>query len=114
MQRPDTAPGSRRLDVTRLGETKIWLSAADADLATAAHLAVHFGGAENNVCSTPAQLGRHCGWYGRVPKNAIGERVVAELVRRGVDTTAVDRPEHDRLGLYLVGSVADRRGRTHL
>lgn len=113
MQRYDRAPGSRRFDVTSLGETMIRFSAgADADLASASSLALHVGGAESNVCSTLAQLGRRCGWYGRLPNNPLGDRVLAELMRRGVDTAAVDRPDHERLGLYFVGGVADRGGRT--
>lgn len=113
MQRTTMAPRRPRFDVTSLGETMLRLSAPeDAGFAAASTVALHVGGAESNVCSTLAQLGRRCGWYGRLPRNLLGDRVTDELSRRGIDVSAVDRPSDGRVGLYFVDSIADRFGRT--
>jgi 2-dehydro-3-deoxygluconokinase len=108
-----TTPGRRRFDVTSLGETMLRFTAGGGtSLRSAEALELHVGGAESNVCSTLAQLGRSCGWYGRLPANPLGDRVMDELSRRGVDVSAVERPEGERIGLYFVERVADRAGRS--
>lgn len=59
----------------------------------------HAGGAEANVAVALATLGRRSAMISAVPEGPIGEGVLGELRRHGVDTSAVLRPA-GRMGLY--------------
>jgi 2-dehydro-3-deoxygluconokinase len=65
-------------------------------------LDVEVGGAESNVCVALARLGWRCGWVGRLPDDALGNRVVRTLRADGVDVSAVKRAPGERLGTYFV------------
>lgn len=64
-----------------------------------AHFDAHVGGAEANVAVALAALGRRTAMISAVPEGAIGDGVLSELRRYGVDITSVLRPA-GRMGLY--------------
>jgi 2-dehydro-3-deoxygluconokinase len=72
------------------------------NLETAPDFDVHVAGAEANVAAALARLGRKVQWFSRVPDNALGRRVLSELARAGVDTSAVDFVANARMGIYFV------------
>ncbi|HEY0596160.1 PfkB family carbohydrate kinase, partial [Sphingopyxis sp.] len=59
----------------------------------------HVGGAEANVAVALAALGRHTAMISAVPEGPIGDGVLGELRRFGVDVATVLRPA-GRMGLY--------------
>lgn len=59
----------------------------------------HVGGAEANVAVALAALGRQVTMISAIPAGSIGEGVLGELRRYGVDVSAVQRPA-GRMGLY--------------
>jgi 2-dehydro-3-deoxygluconokinase len=60
------------------------------------------GGAESNVAVAQARLGLRVGWVSRVPDNALGQRVVGEIRRHGVDTSRVIWAQGERVGTYYI------------
>jgi 2-dehydro-3-deoxygluconokinase len=80
-------------------------------LADAPSLDLAFGGAEANVAVQLAQFGRSAAFVSRLPEGGLGERCVAELRGRGVDTGAVLRGG-PRIGVYfLEQGVGQRPGK---
>lgn len=71
-------------------------------------LELHFGGAEANVAIGLAALGHATRMVSRVPDNVLGHGAVAELRRRGVDTSTVTTGA-GRLGLYFLTPGAGLR-----
>ncbi len=81
---------SDQLDVVTLGETMLRFSPPLGEtLESASTFQVDPGGAESNVAVALARLGLRVGWVSRVPDNALGQRVVGEIRRHGVDTSRV-------------------------
>lgn len=64
-----------------------------------ARFGAHVGGAEANVAVALAALGRRTSMISAVPEGPIGDGVVAEMRRHGVDVASVLRPA-GRVGLY--------------
>ncbi len=64
-------------------------------------LRVSVAGAESNVAAGLARLGVPVTWISKLPRTAIGRRVVAELRAAGVDTSHVVWAEEGRVGLYF-------------
>lgn len=64
-----------------------------------AHFDAHVGGAEANVAVALAALGREAAMISAVPEGPIGDGVLGELRRHGVDIASVLRPA-GRMGLY--------------
>ncbi len=80
-------------------------------LADATSLELSFGGAEANVAVQLAQFGRNASFVSRLPEGGIGDRCIAELRGRGVDTSAVLRGG-GRMGVYfLEQGVGQRPGK---
>ncbi|MFC3714288.1 PfkB family carbohydrate kinase [Sphingoaurantiacus capsulatus] len=71
-------------------------------------LDLHFGGAEANVAIGLSALGHATRMVSRVPDNVIGHGAIAELRRRGVDTSTVTTGP-GRLGLYFLTPGAGLR-----
>lgn len=93
-----TVPGPT---VVTFGEAMLRLSAPRAlPLRLADELSVHVGGAEANVAAGLASLGLGARWYSAVADGELGERVLGELDRHGVDTSFVKRGP-GRTGLYF-------------
>lgn len=92
-----------RFDVTSFGEAMLRLSVpSGVRLATAQTLDICAAGAESNVLTGLAQLGRRCGWVGTLPQNPLGQRVATQLRQAGVDQTAVVWQKDGRVGTYYV------------
>ena len=80
-------------------------------LADATSLDITFGGAEANVAVQLAQFGRSAAFVSRLPEGGLGDRCIAELRGRGVDTSAVLRGG-SRMGVYfLEPGVGQRPGK---
>ncbi len=106
-------PDSRvtRFDVTTLGETMLRLSVPLGRRLDDAHsLEMEAAGAESNVCTALARLGRRCGWVSRLPANALGNLVVRQLRSDGIDVSAVRRVPNERIGTYYIEFGAKPRG----
>ena len=85
-----SVPTGRRLDDTR-------------------SLDVEIAGAECNVCTALARLGRRVGWVSRLPEHALGDSILRALRADGVDVSAVKRAPNERLGVYFIEYAAQPR-----
>ncbi|PST83847.1 carbohydrate kinase [Pedobacter yulinensis] len=65
---------------------------------------VFVGGAEANAAASLGRWGVPCAYLSRIPDNALAAQALAELERRGVDTSHVLRGG-DRLGQYFLLSA---------
>ncbi len=101
-------------DVTTLGESMLRLSVpAGRRLAAADALDVFVAGAESNVVSLLARLGRRTAWCGALPDNDLG-RLSAEQIRAaGVDLAGVAWRPGERMGTYFVEFAVPPRA-THV
>lgn len=89
-------------DLVTFGETMLRLTAEPGvRLEEAASLRVTIGGTESNVAVALARLGRRTAWLSVLPSNALGQRIVGELRRHGVDTSHV-RWADGRVGVYFM------------
>src|SRR5512143_2184040 len=92
-----------RYDVTTLGELMLRLSVRSGDrLETTDHLDVHPAGAEANVATLLARLGRKISWIGALPNNPLGRLAANALRVAGVDTSSIIQRENGRIGTYYV------------
>ena len=99
-----------RFDVTAFGEAMLRLSVPTGTrLETADALEVCVGGAESNVVSALARLGRQCAWLGSLPDNALGQRAANALRQAGVNLDGVMWNADARMGLYFVEFAAPPR-----
>jgi 2-dehydro-3-deoxygluconokinase len=67
-----------------------------------------FGGAEANVAVSLAQFGVPVSFVSAIPANPVGDAVLADLHRFGVDTRRVRR-QGGRLGIYFLETGANQR-----
>ena len=82
------------------GEIVMRVSIPEGELPLqSAGFGAHAGGAEANVAVALAALGRRTAMISAVPEGPIGDGVMGELRRHGVDTASVRRPA-GRMGLY--------------
>lgn len=92
-----------RYDVTSLGETMLRLSVPiGRRLDDARSLDVEVGGAESNLCTALARLGRRVAWASRLPDNALGGLILRTLRADGVDVSAVVAAPGERVGTYFI------------
>jgi len=77
-------------------------------LVQAVSLDVEIGGSEANVAASLAQLGHGVIFVTRLPENGLGDRIIHELRRFGIDTRYVVRGG-DRAGLYFLEQGASIR-----
>lgn len=100
-----------RFDVTTIGEMMLRLSVPSGErLETAARLDVYPAGAESNVASLLARLGRRTRWVGALPENPLGRRAAGALRAAGVDLGGIVWSETGRMGTYYVEFGAPPRG----
>lgn len=100
-----------RFDVMSLGEAMLRLSVPlGRRLEDMRALDVEIGGAESNVVTALARLGRRCGWVSRLPENPLAGYILRGLRADGVDVTAVRRAPGERLGTYFIEYAAAPRG----
>ncbi|HEX7003683.1 MAG TPA: sugar kinase [Trueperaceae bacterium] len=104
---PEVAGREPRFDVTSIGESMLRLSVGIGHrIASAGSFDAHVAGAESNVCAALAGLGRKTGWVSRLPKNPLGELVLARARSWGIDTEQVVMAPNGRLGTYFVELAA--------
>lgn len=97
------APGKPPLHVVTFGEAMIRLSPPrDSTLEEAGRFSVETAGSEANVAVALARLGVPATWISRLPRNALGRRIVGRLRVHGVDTSRIIWADHGRVGLYFV------------
>ncbi|MFN8376102.1 MAG: sugar kinase [Anaerolineae bacterium] len=90
-------------DVVTFGETMLRLAPAGGlRLEQAAQLEMAFGGAESNVATNLARLGKRVAWFSRLPDNPLGQQCAAAIRKQGVDVSAVEWAAGERMGLYFV------------
>lgn len=89
-------------ELLTVGETMLRLSPPRGQrLEDAREFDAVVGGAESNVATATAQLGRDVRWASRLPESPLGRRVVRELRANGV-TPAVVWDDQHRLGTYYL------------
>lgn len=100
----------QQLDVVTWGETMLRLSPpVGTTLENASSLEVWVGGTESNMAAALARLGLRSGWASRLPENAVGRRIHAEIERHGVDTSRVIWAAEERAGLTFTETGAEPR-----
>lgn len=72
-------------------------------------LDVTFAGAEASVAVGIAHLGGNAAFVSALPRHELGDACVASLRAHGVDTRAILRIPHGRLGLYFVEAGINQR-----
>ena len=105
-----TGTDSKRLSLDRrearvvcIGETMLMLAPPPYEtIEYCNHFVAFHGGAESNIAIGLERLGIHAGWIGKLPRNALGRKIVNELRSFGVDTSAVVWSEHGRVGTFFV------------
>ncbi len=96
-------------EIVCFGEVMLRLTTPHfSTFADARSLDITFGGAEANVAVQLVQFGRSAAFVSRLPENPLGDRCVAELRGRGVDTAAVLRGGA-RMGVYFLEPGAGQR-----
>ncbi len=89
-------------EVLAVGETMMLVAPAFAEpLESAADFRLDPGGAEANVASHLAALGRPAAWAGLVGDDALGRRLLRQLAERGVDTRWVRTDPDAPTGVYF-------------
>ncbi len=100
---PATRQDTREITVICLGETMLMFGPPPHEVMgyCVQFIAMH-GGAESNVAIGMERLGMHAAWIGKLPRNALGRKIVNELRAFGVDTTAVVWTDTGRVGKFFV------------
>lgn len=99
-----------RFEVTSLGEAMLRLNVPLGErLNDMRALRVEIGGAESNVCTALARLGRRTAWVSRLPDHALGDYVLRGLRADQVDVAAVRRAPGERIGTYFIEYAAQPR-----
>jgi 2-dehydro-3-deoxygluconokinase len=100
-----------RFDVTTFGEMMLRLSVPSGErLEQARQLDVYPAGAEANVVTLLARLGRRTCWMGALPENPLGRLALNSLRVAGVDTSGVILSQNGRMGTYYVEFGEPPRG----
>jgi 2-dehydro-3-deoxygluconokinase len=99
-----------RFDVVTLGEAMIRLSPPNHQrLEQATSLDVVIGGAELSVAVGAARLGLTSSWVTKLPRNALGRRILNQAREQGVDVSRVVWTADGRAGLYFLEAGAAPR-----
>ena len=89
--------------VVCLGETMLMFAPPPYELIERCdRFTAYSGGSESNVAIGLQRLGLHAGWIGKLPDNALGHKVVNEIRRYGVDTSACVWTGSGRVGTFFV------------
>ena len=95
--------GENRVRVVCLGETMLMFAPPRCELVEHCdQFTAYSGGSESNVAIGLERLGMHAGWVGKLPKNALGRKVVNGIRAYGVDTSACVRVKEGRVGTFYV------------
>lgn len=103
MNRQQSAPGSPPLlEVICVGESMAMIAPEmPRPLRTAEAFTIRAAGAESNVAMYLRALGHAVAWAGRVGDDPLGERVLDEFARAGVDLSLVERDTEAPTGVYF-------------
>ena len=97
-------------DLVTFGEGLLRLSPPHGDrLETTDELEFRVAGAESNVAIAAQRLGVDASWLSKLPDSVLGNRVVTQIRRHGVDVRAV-RSEDGRQGTYYLEQGGRPRG----
>lgn len=97
------SPQSNTPRVVCLGETMLMFAPPPHELIERCDRFTAFsGGSESNVALGLQRLGLPAGWIGKLPDNALGRKVVNEIRRYGVDTSACVWTGSGRVGTFFV------------
>lgn len=90
-------------DVYTFGEAMLRFSSPPGKtLGDSSGYEVHVAGAEANVATALASLGRDVAWASLLPDNPLGLRVLGNLKGAGIDCSGVRLVDDARLGTYFV------------
>ena len=99
----DSPPARTVPRVVCLGETMLMFAPPPYELIERCdRFTAYSGGSESNVAIGLQRLGLHAGWIGKLPDNALGHKVVNEIRRYDVDTSACIWSDHSRVGTFFV------------
>lgn len=87
-------------DLLCLGETMILVTPSDAPLDAAASAHLSLAGAETNVAAQVASAGFRVAWASRLGADPLGDRILDEVVRRGI-AAWVERDEEAPTGVMF-------------
>lgn len=97
-------------DVTTFGEALLRLSVPEGiRLQAAIQLDIHPAGAETNIATLLARMGRRSAWHSVLPRNPLGYLVADHLRKAGVDLNSVIWQETGRVGTFYVEFSAPPR-----
>ena len=90
------------IDVFCVGETMVMVTASDGGpLSADGRYLLRPGGAESNVASALASLGHATRWASALGDDPLGDIVLSELTRNGVDVGLVVRDPLHRTGVFF-------------
>ncbi|GAC1404006.1 MAG: bifunctional 2-dehydro-3-deoxygluconokinase/2-dehydro-3-deoxygalactonokinase [Ktedonobacteraceae bacterium] len=99
-------------DVVSFGETMLRMNVpAGTRLEEADALHMYVAGTESNTLACLARLNLKATWISALPENPVGQRVITELRRHGVDTTHVILAgSSKRVGIFYAEEAPDPLG----
>jgi 2-dehydro-3-deoxygluconokinase len=101
-------------EVLCLGETMVLVTPRHGQrLATVRDASVAAAGAESNVAQYLADLGHRVAWASRVGSDPLGDRVLAEVSRPGVDVRYVERDPAAPTAVYFKDPSGENGTRVH-
>ena len=93
----------KTIKVVCLGETMLMFAPSDRELIEHSdQFTAYIGGSEANVAIGLERLGMRAGWIGKLPRNALGDKIVNGIRAYGVDTSACIWTDFGRVGLFFV------------
>ena len=96
--------------VVALGETMLMFAPPEHELIEhSREFVAYIGGSEANVAVGLERLGIHAGWVGKLPRNALGRKVVNGIRAYGVDTSGVVWADEGRVGMFYIERGAQPR-----
>ncbi|MFN2286639.1 MAG: PfkB family carbohydrate kinase [Anaerolineae bacterium] len=105
-----TETPSHAVRVFTLGETMLMFAPPSPELIEHCNqFTAYVGGSEANVAIGLERLGVHAGWIGKLPRNALGRKVVNGIRAYGVDTSSVVWADEGRVGTFFVEWGANPR-----
>ncbi|MCP1415736.1 PfkB family carbohydrate kinase [Paenarthrobacter sp. A20] len=88
-------------EIVTLGECMAMLAPMEGRLGSATSLSIRAAGAESTVAQYLVDLGHSVSWISRLGSDPLGDLVLDEISRSGVDTSTVARDPEARTGVYF-------------
>lgn len=105
----------KKYDVLCWGDAALRLTPPNFErLEQATMLEMSVGGSELSCSVGAARLGLRSAWFGKLPDNALGRKVVTLTRAHGVDMSNVSWVANSRLGIYYVEMGASPRASEYL